>query len=239
MRPRGADEPRRSVGLGPTQTRMRSAAGQVVSMPCSRAVRAARRRRRARRCAAAPARAARSGCPAGRSARPPARPARGRRPCPRAGARSSSSGGRSTSSISSARSRIASGTVSRTRDAGDLRDDVVEALDVLDVERGVDVDARRRAARSTSCQRLAWREPGRVGVGQLVDEQQAAAGAPARASRSNSASVVPRYSTARRGRTSRPSSERRGLGAAVRLDARRPRRRRPARAQPARASSIA
>ena len=31
-------------------------------------------------------------------------------------------------------------------DAGDLRDDVVQALEVLDVERREDVDARRRAA---------------------------------------------------------------------------------------------
>ena len=56
-------------------------------------------------------------------------------------------------------------------DAGDLGDDVVEALDVLDVHRRVDVDA--------SVEQLAHVLPplgvtraGRVGVGQLVDQDQ-------------------------------------------------------------------
>ena len=70
---------------------------------------------------------------------------------------------------------------------------------------------------STSCQRLAWREPGRVGVGQLVDQQQR--GLPHEAaSRSNSSSTRPRYSSGGGGRRLEPPSRRRGLGAAVGLD---------------------
>ena len=99
-------------------------------------------RPRARRCGAAPARAARSGCPCGRSCRRASlRPARAGRPCPRCRRWSSSSGGRSISSTSSACSKTESGTVSRTMHAGDLGHHVVQALDVLDVDGGVDVDA--------------------------------------------------------------------------------------------------
>ena len=103
---------------------------------------------------------------------------------------SSSSGGESTSSISSARSSTASGTVSRTAHAGDLRDHVVQALDVLDVERGVDVDAgvEQLAARPASAWRgalpgaLVWASSSRISTPGL----RASA-----ASRSNSSSVRP------------------------------------------------
>ena len=99
-------------------------------------------RRRARRSCAAPARAARSGCPCVKNALSARSACCGNVDLALAQAlHADRPGGRSTSSISSARSRIESGTVSRTRHAGDLRHHVVEAVDVLDVERGVDVDA--------------------------------------------------------------------------------------------------
>ncbi len=56
-------------------------------------------------------------------------------------------------------------------DASDLRDDVVEALDVLDVERGVDVDARReQLVRILPALVVtgAWS----IGVGQLVQQEE-------------------------------------------------------------------
>ncbi|HVV82621.1 MAG TPA: hypothetical protein VHE35_06055 [Kofleriaceae bacterium] len=56
-------------------------------------------------------------------------------------------------------------------DAGDLLDDVAEALDVLDVERRVDVDAGVEQIDDV-LPPLEVAAAGRVGVGQLVDEDQ-------------------------------------------------------------------
>ena len=114
---------------------------------------------------------------------------RGRRPCPPAGAAAAPPARRSTSSISSARSRIESGTVSRTLDARDLGDDVVQALDVLDVERRVHVDPGVEQLVDV-LPALGVPGAGRVRVGELVDEESAGCRASA-ASRSNSSSVVP------------------------------------------------
>ena len=66
----------------------------------------------------------------------------------------SSSAGRSISSISSASCEHAVGHRLADADAGDPGDDVVEALEVLDVERREDVDAARRAPRR--CRASAW-----------------------------------------------------------------------------------
>ena len=89
---------------------------------------------------------------------------------------SSSSGGRSTSSTSSASSSRRSGTVSRTTTPVICCDDVVDALEVLHVQRRVDVDARRRAAparpasawggasRARSCGRARRPGAGRAGA---------------------------------------------------------------------------
>ncbi len=54
---------------------------------------------------------------------------------------------------------------------GDLRDDVVEALDVLDVDRGVDVDAVRQQLLDVE---IALRMPAarRIGMGELVDQRE-------------------------------------------------------------------
>ena len=151
------------------------------------------------------------------AARAPARRARAGRPCPPRGAAAARPAGRSTNSTSSAASSTRSGTVSRTVDAGDLVDEVVEALHVLDVERRVDVDAGVAAAPRRPAS--AWRGAARrVGVGQLVEQQQPrACGAAPRRGRTRAA----------RRRDTRPSArrqpleafgERRGLGAAVGLD---------------------
>ncbi|MFT3684756.1 MAG: hypothetical protein QM783_07460 [Phycisphaerales bacterium] len=56
-------------------------------------------------------------------------------------------------------------------DAGDLRDDVVERLDVLDVERAVDVDAGVEAG-SHVLPAFFVLNARSVGVGELVDHQQ-------------------------------------------------------------------
>ena len=57
-------------------------------------------------------------------------------------------------------------------DPGDAMDEVVEALDVLDVERGVDVDARLQELVDV-LPPLRVAPSGRVGVGQLVQQEQA------------------------------------------------------------------
>ena len=54
-------------------------------------------------------------------------------------------------------------------DAGDLGDDVVQALDVLDVQRGVDVDAGREQLLDV-LPALGVPALGRVGMGELVDQ---------------------------------------------------------------------
>ena len=90
-------------------------------------------------------------------------------------------------------------------DAGDLRDDVVQAFDVLDVERGVDVDA---AAQQLLDIQIALGVPAarRIGVRELVDEDEL------RAAREDGVEVhlvehAGRCSRLRRrGTTSRPSS---------------------------------
>jgi len=56
------------------------------------------------------------------------------------------------------------------RNHGDLRDDVVQALDVLDVERRVDVDPRRQEIVDI-LPAFGVRGPLGVGVGELVDEE--------------------------------------------------------------------
>ena len=55
-------------------------------------------------------------------------------------------------------------------DAGDLRDDVVQALDVLDVERRVDVDAAVEQLLDIEIA-LGVAAAGRVGVGEFVDQR--------------------------------------------------------------------
>ena len=82
-----------------------------------------------------------------------------------------SSGVRSTSSIASARSKIGVGHGLAHADARDLRDDVVEALDVLDVEGGVDVDAGGQQLLDVQIA-LGVAAAGRVGVGELVDQHE-------------------------------------------------------------------
>ena len=89
-------------------------------------------------------------------------------------------------------------------DAGDLRDHVVQALDVLDVERGVDLDARVEQlehvlpalgvarARARSCARA------RRGAGSSADARARRRGRTPRGR-------GPRYGSARRGSTSSPS----------------------------------
>ena len=102
-------------------------------------------------------------------------------------------------------------------DAGDLRDDVVEALDVLDVERRVDVDAGVEQLEHV-LPALGVARAGRVGVRELVDEEQR------RLARERGVEVELLELRARgtrpaaRGSSSRPSEQRRGLGAAVGLD---------------------
>ena len=89
---------------------------------------------------------------------------------------------------------------------------------------------------STSCQRLGWREPGDVGVRELVDEHQRRA-ARERGVEIELVSVRPSCQAIfARGRTSRPVQQRLGFRAAVRLDARR--RRRPAPRVAARAPRV-
>ena len=74
--------------------------------------------------------------------------------------------------MSRARSRKASGTVSRDAHAGDLAHDVVEALDVLDVDRGVDVDAGVEQLLDVLVAALVA-AAGHVAVRQLVDDRDA------------------------------------------------------------------
>jgi hypothetical protein len=56
-------------------------------------------------------------------------------------------------------------------DTGDLRDDVVQALEMLDVERRVDVDAARQQFLDVEIA-LGMAAAGRVGMGELVDEDE-------------------------------------------------------------------
>ncbi len=102
-------------------------------------------------------------------------------------------------------------------DAGDARDHVVQAFDVLDVQRGVDVDARRQqlldvqvALRDGGC-RARWCAPARPPATSCGRRASTA-------SRSISSTVRPRYSTSRRGDRLQPVHERQRFRAAVRLD---------------------
>ena len=101
-------------------------------------------------------------------------------------------------------------------DAGDAGDDVVEALEVLDVERGVDVDPAGEQLLDV-LPPLGVAGAGHVGVRQLVHQQEG--GVP----RDGGVEVellehgVPRYSTGRLGIRSRSLQQGRGLRAPVRL----------------------
>ena len=64
------------------------------------------------------------------------------------------------------------------RHAGDLGDHIVEAFDVLDVERRPNVDAGRKQLLDI-LPAFGMPHARRVGVGQLVDENQMSAGEPA------------------------------------------------------------
>ena len=55
-------------------------------------------------------------------------------------------------------------------DAGDLRDDVVEALDVLDIDGSIDVDAVGEQLLDVEIT-LGMAAAGRVGMGELVDQR--------------------------------------------------------------------
>ena len=127
-------------------------------------------RRPGRRPTAARARAARRGCPAGSSWRAPRRPSRPgrccRAPCaaaaPRASCRRARSGRRGA--------RPSSGIVSLLLDAGDLLDDVVHRLEVLDVDRRDHVDAGVEQLLDVLPALLVLRAR-HVGVRELVDER--------------------------------------------------------------------
>ena len=136
-------------------------------------------------------------------ARSRARPAAACRPCPRAGARAAR---RAADRRAPLRRRVEHRVRHRLpdADAGDAADDVVQAFEVLDVERRVDVDARVEQLLDV-VPALGMARAFGVGVRQLVDEDERGLRASA-ASRSNSGSCAPRYSTIRGGRTSRPSS---------------------------------
>ena len=157
-------------------------------------------------CAAARARAERSDWPARRSARAPARPASERRPCPPCSRWIRSSGVRSTSSMASARSRIESGTVSRTRTPVICATTSLRLSMCWMLTRRVDVDA---AAQELLDIEIALGMPAarRIGVGELVDERRVCGRRAMRASRSiSSRPVVLCTRCRRRGMTSRPSS---------------------------------
>ena len=84
--------------------------------------------------------------------------------------RRSASGVMSTSSIWSARAHDRVGHRLPLVDAGDPLDDVVERLEVLDVDRGDDVDARVEQLVDV-LPALLVAAAGHVGVGELVDER--------------------------------------------------------------------
>ena len=148
---------------------------------------------------------------------PRARPAPAGRPCPPRGARAARRPETSTSSTSSARSKNVSGTVSRTRDAGDAADDVVQALEVLDVERREDVDAGREQLLDV-LPALRMARARRVGVRELVDEDQRRMARERGVEIELAAACGPGSRASRGGSTVRPGEQRLGLRAAVRLD---------------------
>ncbi len=180
------------------------------------------------RSAAAPARAARSGCPCGRSSRTASRGLlAGGRPCPPAGAGAGHrAAGRSARPRRRAR-RCESGTVSRTMHAGDPGDHVVQALDVLHVDRRCRRRCPASSSSSTSCQRLAWREPGALVWASSSTSISAGRRASA-ASRSNSAQRGAAVLDRPARQDLQAAQQRLGLGAPVRLDLADHARRRPA-----------
>ena len=127
---------------------------------------------------------------AGRCCRAPSAAA-----APRASCRRARSGRRARTT--------ASGIVSLLLDPGDLLDDVVHRLEVLDVDRGDDVDARRRAAPRRPASASRCGEPGHVGVGELVDERDAPARGRGPRRRPSPRTSRRGTSIARRGTTSR------------------------------------
>ena len=88
-------------------------------------------------------------------------------------------------------------------DPGHPGDDVVQALEVLDVERRVDVDAGGQELLDV-LPALGVPRARRVRVGQLVDEDERRVGARGRRRDRTRGSIVPRYSTARGGSRSSP-----------------------------------
>ena len=101
-------------------------------------------------------------------------------------------------------------------DAGDLGDDVVEALDVLDVHRGVHVDAGVEELEHV-LPSLGVAGPRRVGVGELVHQDQGGA-ARQRAVQIELAQARSAILHAPRRQRLEPGQQRVGLGALVRLD---------------------
>ena len=123
----------------------------------------------------------------------------------------------STSSIWSARAHDLVGDRLALRDAGDPLDDVVERLEVLDVDRGDDVDAGVEQLLDV-LPALLVAGARDVGVGELVDQRDLRAARRGWRRRPSPRSVVPRYSTPARGTTSRSPSCSAVFGAAVGLD---------------------
>ena len=191
---------------GPTATRRRSVTGHGVPMRVFVAVVGASARRRARRCGAARARAARSGCPCGRSCAPRCSACSGMYTLPSCEALEQLVGRQVDQLHLVGLVEDAVGHRLPDAHAGDLADDVVQALEVLHVDRGVDVDAGVEQLLDV-LPALGVARARRVGVRELVDERSAR-GSPRergvevellRARRRGRA-------TSRRGRTSRPSS---------------------------------
>ena len=98
----------------------------------------------------------------------------------------------------------------------DLRDDVVEALDVLDIDGGVDVDAVRQQLLDVEIT-LGMTAAGDVGVGEFVDQHQR------RMARDDGIEVhlldeLPAIVDALARNDLEPAQQRLGLGAAMGLD---------------------
>ena len=128
----------------------------------------------------------------------------------------SASGGMSTTSMASARSTTASGTVSFTTTP------VTCATASFRLSRcctltAVYTSIPASSSSSTSCHRLGWRDSGAFVW--ASSSTRTSAGRRARAaSRSNSSTSTPRYARRSRGRTSSPSDEGQGFRPPVRLD---------------------
>ena len=73
--------------------------------------------------------------------------------------------------MASARSRIESGTVSRTRTPGDLRHDIIQAFEVLDVDSGVNIDAAIEQLFDVEIT-FGMSAAGDIGVRKLVDQDE-------------------------------------------------------------------